>query len=131
MKRSLSSLQVRSLAATIVDHATRAEAEELIKDCNEVIAKRKRAFDTAVQEYAAGLLPSLHHVDVINEFNWRGILYFFRNRGGLWRWFDDFDRPEAASIDAEVLTERGALPCPEFTLETHNKIRQFIKSHEG
>lgn len=131
MKRSLSSLQVRSLATTIVEHATRAEAEELIKACNEVIAKRKRDFNTAVQGYAADLLPLLHYVDVINEFGVCGITYVFLDKGGIWNWYDGYATPRTTSINAYALGKEGALPCPEFTLETHTKIMQFIKSYEG
>lgn len=134
MKGSLSSLRVLALAETILDHATIAEAEQLIEACKGAIDGRKRKRHSDLHAFAISLIPELVYVSVLQEFGLTAIEYCFlaTNRGN-WTWWSSDTTPITASASAERIV--NANPdgwkgiSPTFTLETHMKIMEYIANY--
>jgi len=125
MKGFPDSLQAMALAQVIVDRATIADANMIIRACKVAIEERIRKRRDDVHAYAKTLIPGLLSANVVDEgHSARGmhVVYQFAAYGhNNVYWEADGKVPYSMTGDAPT--------CPEFTLETHAKIVKFIKSY--
>jgi hypothetical protein len=128
MKRSLSSLQVRALASSIVEAATIAEAEEIIEECKKTIEKREAENQVKISEFAKTVLPGLGCY-YVHGTDWCEYRFSKKECLVMWNWPTRYFRTPIPSCSAGHANDEECLAiCPEFTLEMHTKIVEFIKS---